>query len=83
MFRISRSGSDEITDVAQVDEIERAIRANPPGRYDIFKIELKPRSSGHTRRPWGIAFRRQGGSVLIKPDSGDESDADIPGSAVD
>jgi hypothetical protein len=31
MFRIRRSGSDEVTDVAQVDDIEPAVRSSAPG----------------------------------------------------
>src|SRR5262245_21243017 len=59
IFRISRAGFEKIIDVAWVDEIEPAIRAKPPGRYDIDKTEPKPFSSSHASRPWGIAVRRQ------------------------
>ena len=82
MFRISKD-SNTIIDVARIDEIEPAIRANPPGRYDIYKIGLRPLSSGRTRRPWGIAFKRQDGSVLIKPDSWYDEDGVRPGSPAD
>jgi hypothetical protein len=68
MFRISK---DQVTviEVAQVEEIEPAIRANPPGRYDIDEVELNPLQSGPTRGHWAIAFRRKDGSVVIKWDS--------------
>ena len=35
MFRISQPGSQEITDVATVEQIELVIRASKPGRYHV------------------------------------------------
>jgi hypothetical protein len=68
MFRISRSGSDEITDVAQVGEIELVVRASEPGRYHVDEISADPMPSGHTSRRWGIGTERRNGSVVIEPD---------------
>jgi hypothetical protein len=69
MFRISRAGSDQIIDVAQADEIEPAVRASKAGRYNIDQIERNPVPSGHTSRRWGVAIKRQDGSVVIERDS--------------
>jgi hypothetical protein len=66
MFRISRFGSDEITDVAQVDEIEPAIRSSKPVRYLVDEICADPVPSGHTSPRWGVAIKRQDGSVVIE-----------------
>jgi hypothetical protein len=68
VFRISRSGSDEISDVALVDDIEPAVRASEPGRYHIDQIERDPMPSGHTSRRCGVAIKRQDGSVVIEAD---------------
>jgi hypothetical protein len=38
MFRVSRSGSDQVTDVTQVDEIEPAVRAEKAGRWHVDEI---------------------------------------------
>jgi hypothetical protein len=38
MFRISQPGRRPIIDVAQVDEIEPAIRARRAGRYHIDQV---------------------------------------------
>ena len=71
MFRISKDGLT-IIDVAQADEVERAIRALRPGRYDIGQFEQDAVPQGHIARYWGIAFKRQDGSVLIKWDTFDD-----------
>jgi hypothetical protein len=38
MFRISRTGSDEVVDVDSTDQIEPAIQAANPGRYHVDEI---------------------------------------------
>jgi hypothetical protein len=38
MFRISK-GTNTVIDVAQVDEIEPAVKASKPGRYHVDQIE--------------------------------------------
>jgi hypothetical protein len=68
MFRISRFGSDEVADVAQVDEIEPAIRSSAPGAYHVDEICADPLPSGRTSRRWGIVIKRQNGSLVIEPD---------------
>jgi hypothetical protein len=68
MFGISQSGRDEIADVAQVDEIESAIRSSKPGRYHIDQIERDPLPSGHTPRRWGVGIKLHDGSVVLEPD---------------
>jgi hypothetical protein len=70
MFRISRTGSNEITDVAQFDEIEPAVRVSEPGRYNIDQIERDPLPSGHTSSWWGVGIKRHG-TVAIEPDPWD------------
>ena len=67
MFRISRSGSDEIIDVAQVDEIELAVKTKP-GRYDADQIEQDPLPSGHTSCRWGVGIKKADASVVIERD---------------
>jgi hypothetical protein len=49
MFRISK-GTHTVVDVAQVGEIEPAIRAAEPGRYQLDEISADPLPSGHTSR---------------------------------
>jgi hypothetical protein len=68
MFRISRFGSDDIIDVAQVDEIEPVIRSIAPGAYHVNEISADPLPSGRTSRRWGIVIKRQNGSMVIEPD---------------
>jgi hypothetical protein len=58
----------QVTDVAQADQIEPAVRAAKPGRYDIDQIEREPLPSGHTSRRWGVAIKGPDGSVMIEPD---------------
>jgi hypothetical protein len=67
IFRISRSGSNEITDVAQLDEIEQGIRASTPERYHVGEIEQDPLTSGHTIRRWGFGVKRADQTVAIVP----------------
>jgi hypothetical protein len=67
LFRISQ-GIAKVVDVAQVDEIEPAIRASRPGRHQIDQIERDPLPSGQTSRRWGIAIKARGGSVVIERD---------------
>jgi hypothetical protein len=69
MFRISRSGYDELTDVAQADEIGPAMRASKTGLYQVDEISADPLPSGHTSRRGGIAIEREDGSVVIERDS--------------
>jgi hypothetical protein len=68
MFRISRFGSNEITDVAQVCDIEPAVRSSAPGAYHVDEISADPLPSGRTSRRWGIVIKRQDGSVVVEPD---------------
>jgi hypothetical protein len=70
MYHIS-AGPDHVVDVAQADEIEPAIRAAEPGRYYADQIERDPLPSGHTSRRWGVAIKRQDGSVVLEPDPWD------------
>jgi hypothetical protein len=67
MFRISKS-RDNIIDVAQVDDIEPAIRASKPGRYHIDQIERDLLPSGHPSRRWGVGIKQREGSVVIERD---------------
>ena len=67
MPRISKD-LKTVIDVAQVDQIEPAIRAEKPGRWHIDEISADPLPSGHTSRRWGVAIKRQDGSVVVKPD---------------
>jgi hypothetical protein len=67
MFRISRD-TNTVIDVAQADEIEPAVRTSEPGRYDVDQIERDPLPSGNTSRRWGVAIKRQDGSVLVGAD---------------
>jgi hypothetical protein len=67
MFRISKD-TNTVIDVAQVDAIERVVRASRPGHYDIDQIERDPLPSGRTSRRWGVAIKREDGSVVIERD---------------
>ncbi len=71
IYRISRNGQEPILDVAQVVELEPAIRSSEPGRYHIDEISADPLPSGHTSRRWGVGIRRPDGSVAIEPDPWD------------
>jgi hypothetical protein len=65
MFRISTSQHNG-ADVAQVDEIEPAIRAAKPGRYHVDEISADPLPSGHTSRRWGVGIKTPDGSVVFE-----------------
>jgi hypothetical protein len=67
MFRIS-NGVDRIIDVAQIDEIGRVMRALEPGFYYVDEMSADLRPSGHSSRRWGVAIKRQDGSVVLEPD---------------
>jgi hypothetical protein len=67
MFRISKE-TNTVVDIAQVDEIEPAIRASKLGRYHIDQIERDPLPSGHTSRRWGVGIKRDEGAIVIEPD---------------
>jgi hypothetical protein len=67
MFRIS-NGLDRVIDVAQVDEIGRVMQALEPGYYYIDEISADLLPSGPSSRRWGIAIKRQDGSVTLEPD---------------
>ena len=71
MFRIS-NGLDRIIDVGDVNEIGRVIRALEPGYYYIDEIGADLLPSGHSSRRWGIAIKRQDGSVTLEPDPTEE-----------
>jgi hypothetical protein len=71
VYRILKDGVT-IIDVAEADEVERAIRALRPGRYDIGQFEQDTDPPGRIARHWGIAFKRQDGTVLIKWDTLDD-----------
>jgi hypothetical protein len=68
MFRISKDPHTAI-DVAQVDEIEPAVKASKPGRYHVDEISADPLPSGHSSRRYGVAIKKKDGSVTIEPDS--------------
>jgi hypothetical protein len=68
MFRISRDGQEPVVDVAQVEEVEPAIRSSEPGRYHIDQINREPLPSGHTSRRWGVGIKSPDGSATIVPD---------------
>ena len=56
--------------VGKVDEIEPAVRASHAGYYRIRQIENAPSSlSGITSRRWGVAIKREDGSVVVRQDS--------------
>jgi hypothetical protein len=67
MFRISKDTNTAI-DVAQVGEVEPAVRATEPSHYHVDQIERDPLPSGHTSRRFGVAIKRQDGSVVVEPD---------------
>jgi hypothetical protein len=52
-------------DVETAGQIETAIRAVEPGRYRIDEITHDPLHFGHTSRRWGVAIKRDDGSVLV------------------
>jgi hypothetical protein len=68
VFRISRIDSDEISDVAEVDEIKPAVRAMDPGRWYVDEISADLLPSGYTSRRFGVAIKRQDGSVVLERD---------------
>src|SRR5262249_51372387 len=68
MFRISRTGWEEITDVALLDGTEPAAKASKPGHYHVDQIERDVLPSGHTSLRWGVAIKHPDGSVLLEPD---------------
>jgi hypothetical protein len=49
MFRISKD-TQTVIDIAQVDEIEPAVRASKPGRYHVDDISAYPLPSDRTSR---------------------------------
>jgi hypothetical protein len=56
--------------VGELDEIEPAVRASHAGYYRIRQIEDAPPSlSGITSRRWGVAIKREDGSVVVMQDS--------------
>jgi hypothetical protein len=67
MFRISKD-LNTVIDVAQVDEIELAVRGSMPGRYHIDQIERGSLPLGHTSRRWGVGLTMPDGSVVIARD---------------
>jgi hypothetical protein len=67
MFRISNV-LDRVIDVAQIDEIGRVIRVLEPGWYYLDEIRADFSPLGHSSRRWGIAIKRQDGSVVLEPD---------------
>jgi hypothetical protein len=66
IFRISNRDG-HVINVAQVKEIEPAIRACSPGFYWIDQIELELLPCGSSNRRWGIAIKEDDGSFLIDP----------------
>jgi hypothetical protein len=68
IYRISRPGSDQVTDVGSVEAVEGAIRAGKSGRYHIDEIGSDSLPSGHTSRRWGVGIKRHDGSVSLDPD---------------
>jgi hypothetical protein len=60
--------ANSVIDVAQVEQIESAVRASPPGRYHVAEISADPLPSGHTFCRWGIAIKNRDGSVVIERD---------------
>jgi hypothetical protein len=68
MFRISKD-LNTIIDVAQVDQIEPALRVLKPGRYHVDEISAESLPSGHASRRWGIGIKNADGSVVIERDS--------------
>jgi hypothetical protein len=52
MFHISKD-THTIIDVAQVDEIEPAVRTAHPARDHVDDISAEPSPSGHTLTRWG------------------------------
>jgi len=67
VFRNS-NGVGRLIDVAQIDEIGRVIRALEPGYYYVDEISADLLPSVHSSRRWGVAIKRQNGSVVIEPD---------------
>jgi hypothetical protein len=67
MFRIS-NGLDRIIEVAQIDEIGRVLRALEPGCYYVDEISADLLPGGHSSRRWGVAIKKQDGSVVMEAD---------------
>jgi hypothetical protein len=57
MFGISQNTEEPVIDVAQVDEIEPAVRGSKPGRYHFDQIEREPLPTGHTSRRSGVRIK--------------------------
>jgi hypothetical protein len=68
MLRISGENHDEIIYLQSSELIERVLRSNEPGRYQIDEMSTKPLPSGHTVRRWGIGIKKSDGSVVIEAD---------------
>jgi hypothetical protein len=59
-------------DVAQVDDIEPAVRGGKAVLWQIDQIERDPLRSGHTSRRWGVGIKKQDGSIVVERDPWDE-----------
>ena len=68
MHRISRPGSDQITDVQSVEQVEPAIQTSSPRRYRVDETRADPLPSGHRSRRWGVGIKRNNGMVVLEPD---------------
>jgi hypothetical protein len=68
MYRISKD-TNTVIDVAQVDQIGPVVQAEKSGPWHIDEISADPLPPGHTSRRWGVAIKRQDGSVVIQRDS--------------
>jgi hypothetical protein len=67
MFRISKD-LNTVIDVAQVDEIEPAVRASKPGRYHVDETSADLLPAGHSSRRWEVVTKQRDGSVVIERD---------------
>jgi hypothetical protein len=72
VFRISRNGQEPIVNADDVEQIELAIRALPPGRWQIDELSAKLFSSRRTARRWGVGIKHTDGSVELEFDTWDD-----------
>jgi hypothetical protein len=67
VFRISKS-RHQVIDVAQVDQIEPAVKPSKARRYHVFELKADPLPSGRGSRCWGVGIKWADGSVEMKSD---------------
>jgi hypothetical protein len=76
MYRVNHRGGG-IDDDDTMDEAREIVQEQPPGRYDVGEIRVRPFPSGHSSRSWGRLIRRPDGRSEDEPWSWSKSD-DLP-----